>query len=541
MSVMPTTSAPAPGRWRAFAIALIATGSLWALAPPPGPRAVAREPAAMAPAATPRRPSTARECGSGTSTARTAATSARIIARARRSDIGTVYIKSGDGGDTWSQFNRPLVHRLHRGGLDVCAWQFVYGDHPVAEAKVGAASVRQGRRLPGDRRRGPSTRASTRRPTATSARCGARIGAAFPLSLAALPLRRLPPGLSLLGLPRAGRGPATTSRRCTGTRSAPRSAGSTSTPTSTTASSSGRSTPSGRPTGGPAARSLKRFRRFALTYGGRPAELVGLAGDERAGSGNALGSPTAGRVLGYRPVSGTARAAPGQPRRPRRLGAAAPDRPRVRRTCRSTGIFGRRTYARGEEVPEQARACGPTACSAGAPGAALLRVAPVRIHWAAPQGRAARRHAAPRRAARASAPLSASLPATAERDRPGPAAVSRVRRAGGAAARRSPFSRRPSCLRLERADALADRGLRPVRACRLRRSRLATSSSPAPAPPRRANRRSTSATALPGPRRQGPDGGDRGLGRLQAIRRAATPPTRRRSPTSSAPSSTATR
>ena len=30
----------------------------------------------------------------------------RIIAKARRSDIGTLYIKSGDGGDIWSQFNQ---------------------------------------------------------------------------------------------------------------------------------------------------------------------------------------------------------------------------------------------------------------------------------------------------------------------------------------------------------------------------------------------------------------------------------------------------
>ncbi len=69
---------------------------------------------------------------------------ARIIERARRSGVGTVYIKSGDGGSVWSQFTTSLVNALHRGGLEVCAWQFVYGDNPVAEAKVGAASVRRG-------------------------------------------------------------------------------------------------------------------------------------------------------------------------------------------------------------------------------------------------------------------------------------------------------------------------------------------------------------------------------------------------------------
>ena len=67
-----------------------------------------------------------------------------LIARAKRADIGTVYIKAGDGGTTWSQFNKPLVAALHQGGIDVCAWQFVYGDHPVAEAHVGATAVRRG-------------------------------------------------------------------------------------------------------------------------------------------------------------------------------------------------------------------------------------------------------------------------------------------------------------------------------------------------------------------------------------------------------------
>jgi hypothetical protein len=69
---------------------------------------------------------------------------AAIVARAKRNRIGTVYVKSGDGTGTWSQFNSSLVGALHRGGLKVCAWQFVYGDHPDAEAQVGATSVARG-------------------------------------------------------------------------------------------------------------------------------------------------------------------------------------------------------------------------------------------------------------------------------------------------------------------------------------------------------------------------------------------------------------
>jgi hypothetical protein len=69
---------------------------------------------------------------------------AAIVAQARRAGIGTVYVKAGDGGGAWSQFSRGLVRALHRGGLDVCAWQFVYGEHPVAEARVGIGAVAKG-------------------------------------------------------------------------------------------------------------------------------------------------------------------------------------------------------------------------------------------------------------------------------------------------------------------------------------------------------------------------------------------------------------
>jgi hypothetical protein len=67
-----------------------------------------------------------------------------IIARAHRNGISTLMIKSGDGTGTWSQFNRSMVTRLHRAGLNVCAWQYIYGNDPVGEARVGVASVRDG-------------------------------------------------------------------------------------------------------------------------------------------------------------------------------------------------------------------------------------------------------------------------------------------------------------------------------------------------------------------------------------------------------------
>lgn len=67
-----------------------------------------------------------------------------IIKRARRAKIGTLYIKSGDGDDAWSQFNKRTVRRLQRAGLKVCGWQYTYGRRPIAEARVAAKAKRRG-------------------------------------------------------------------------------------------------------------------------------------------------------------------------------------------------------------------------------------------------------------------------------------------------------------------------------------------------------------------------------------------------------------
>ncbi|HTX31257.1 MAG TPA: peptidoglycan-binding domain-containing protein [Solirubrobacteraceae bacterium] len=67
-----------------------------------------------------------------------------IIATARTYGLSTLMIKSGDGTSAWSQFNSTLVAELHAAGLKVCAWQYVYGAHPISEAYVGAAAVHAG-------------------------------------------------------------------------------------------------------------------------------------------------------------------------------------------------------------------------------------------------------------------------------------------------------------------------------------------------------------------------------------------------------------
>jgi hypothetical protein len=67
-----------------------------------------------------------------------------IAARANAAGVKTVYIKSGDGATYWTQFSPLVVGGLKQRGLNVCAWQFVYGKVPEDEADVGAQAVQSG-------------------------------------------------------------------------------------------------------------------------------------------------------------------------------------------------------------------------------------------------------------------------------------------------------------------------------------------------------------------------------------------------------------
>ena len=69
---------------------------------------------------------------------------AAIIAQAKRYGITALYIKSSDGTNYWRQFSPALVTDLHEAGIKVCAWQYVYGAHPIVEANLGARAVRDG-------------------------------------------------------------------------------------------------------------------------------------------------------------------------------------------------------------------------------------------------------------------------------------------------------------------------------------------------------------------------------------------------------------
>jgi hypothetical protein len=67
-----------------------------------------------------------------------------IIAQAQAHGISTVFIKSADSTTWWPQFSPELVAALKGAGLRVCAWQYVYGTQPEAEAQLGAQAVQTG-------------------------------------------------------------------------------------------------------------------------------------------------------------------------------------------------------------------------------------------------------------------------------------------------------------------------------------------------------------------------------------------------------------
>src|SRR5436305_3081596 len=69
---------------------------------------------------------------------------AAVAARAASSGVSTVIVKAADGPKYWPQFSSSLVGALHARGVQACAYQFLYGRRPGAEAAVGARAVASG-------------------------------------------------------------------------------------------------------------------------------------------------------------------------------------------------------------------------------------------------------------------------------------------------------------------------------------------------------------------------------------------------------------
>ncbi len=69
---------------------------------------------------------------------------AAIVRRARASNVKTLFIKAGDGGNNWRQFTPSMLTYFHHKGLKVCGWHYVYGRRPATEATVSANAIRDG-------------------------------------------------------------------------------------------------------------------------------------------------------------------------------------------------------------------------------------------------------------------------------------------------------------------------------------------------------------------------------------------------------------
>ncbi len=69
---------------------------------------------------------------------------AAIGREADRRGLDAVYVKSADGTSSWSQFTPGLVGAIHDRGVDVCGWQYVYGEDPKREARAGARAAEAG-------------------------------------------------------------------------------------------------------------------------------------------------------------------------------------------------------------------------------------------------------------------------------------------------------------------------------------------------------------------------------------------------------------
>lgn len=355
----------------------------------------------------------------------------RIVARAKRDGIDTLYVKSGDAGSYWSQFSSGLVEALHTGGLDVCAWQFVYGDSPVAEAKIGAAAVRHGADcLVIDAEASYEGRYASAERYIRALR--ARIGAEFPLSLAGFPYVDYHPAFPysvFFGPEGAAFNQPQMYWKAIGT--------------------SVRAVfehtylfnrlwghpiyPIGQTYDNPGAGQVLRFRRFAASYGLAPSWWDWQ--ETNTASWGALGSTAADPLTGYRPVAEHPLLERGSRgdlvvwAQEHLVGAGQTQLP-------VTGVFGKQTYAAVRSF-QAAHGLAADGVIGTTTWSSLLSAEPARVRWAARPAR--RRTGASARASGtnppfttfrvvnggrilpAHRPISASLPAHAYEIRPGPA------------------------------------------------------------------------------------------------------------------------
>jgi hypothetical protein len=109
-----------------------------------------------------------------------------IVNRARAYGVTTVFLKSSDGTNFWSQFSPQNVATLKNAGLHVCAWQYVYGSNPQGEATLGVRAVQNGAECLVIDAEGEYEGKYSQAQTYVSA-LRAGIGASYPLALGSFP------------------------------------------------------------------------------------------------------------------------------------------------------------------------------------------------------------------------------------------------------------------------------------------------------------------------------------------------------------------
>src|SRR3954463_273640 len=67
-----------------------------------------------------------------------------LARRASAAGVQTIIFKAADGVKRWPQFSPALVGALHARGLRACAYHYLYGRKPVAEAVLSASIVATG-------------------------------------------------------------------------------------------------------------------------------------------------------------------------------------------------------------------------------------------------------------------------------------------------------------------------------------------------------------------------------------------------------------
>jgi hypothetical protein len=335
-----------------------------------------------------------------------------IVARAKRFGIGTVYVKAADGAGAWSQFSTTLVSALHQAGIDVCAWQFVYGDAPVAEARVGAAAVAKGADcLAIDAESDYEGKYAAADRYIRTLR--ALIGEAFPLSLAGFPYVDYHPSFPYSVF--LGPGGATYNQPQMYWKAIGTSIRAVYEHTYLYNRIWGHPVyPVGQTYEGPGSASLRLFRRFAASYGGHPPSWWDW--QETAGKEwGALGADSALRpVSGYRPNLTQPLLKRGS--KGDMVVWAQEHLVSAGEEVSVNGIYGKLTV-RAVKAFEEAHGLPVDGAIGTTTWNALLAFVPERVQWSASR---ARPGAAASRAEPAHRPLSASLPAKGYEIPPGP-------------------------------------------------------------------------------------------------------------------------